>query len=76
MRLPENEEEIDWRGAWLGERGREEFWYRKSENTEERGKKVKVIENILYQSRKYNLFINIFSTLGYKHCFNEENRDE
>ena len=50
MRLPENEEEIDWRGAWLGERGREEFWYRKSENAERAGKKGQ-------SNRKYSLSI-------------------
>ena len=40
-----------------------------SENTERVGKKkVGIIGNLFYQSRKYNLLINIFSTLGYNYC--------
>ena len=49
--------------------GREEAWYIMSESPERAGKKkVEIVENLFYQTRKYNLLINIFSTLGCNHC--------
>ena len=32
-------------------------------------KRVEIIQKLSYQSYQYNFLIDIFSTLGYEHCF-------
>ena len=53
-------------GQETGER--KEVWYIMNENAERPGKKGRRNrKSYFYRSRKYNLSINIFSTLGYNH---------